>query len=260
MIKINTIEIPEILQKNQQDWTEKLLFSIIEHKGYSSIPENIKNIVVNKYRHEEITSAVNKRTKGKCSFCESIIETVSYTNIEHFYPKSLYPKFTFKWSNLIPACNRCNVKKKDYDTRKNPFINPLKDNPEDLLYYKELKIYALQNNLKASNTLDKCFLNRKELINRRAEILTTFYDLEESIGKHNKHYNTLNQKAAKLKIADELLESIKNLNEIGGHYKSYAGYFRFLINNSQIIIDSLEIINTHLDDLQLPNNFDFDWN
>lgn len=260
MIKIKPIEIPAILQKNQQDWTEKLLFCISEHKGYSSIPKNIKDIVVNKYRHDDISTAVNNVTMGKCSFCESKIETVSYTNIEHFYPKSLYPKFTFKWSNLIPACGRCNFKKKNYDTRKNPFINPLKDNPEDLLYYKELKMYALKDNFKASNTLDKCVLNRKELINRRAEILTTFYDLEESIGKHNKKYNTLKQKAAKLKIADELLESIKYLNEMGGHYKSYAGYFRYLINNSQIIIDGVEIINTHLDDLQLLNNFDFDWN
>lgn len=259
MIKIYQVEIPSVLQRNQHSWTFDLLHSINEYGGYSLIPENIKNVLVNKYREEEIKDAVRLTTNGKCSFCESIIETVDYINIEHFYPKSIFPKYTFKWSNLVPACRKCNIPKDNYNTKDNPFINPVKDNPEDFFYYKDLRIEALNNNLKASNTKDICDLNRIDLIRQRSEILINFYSTENNIHEYNERYDGLTQNAAKVRVANNLLSSIQNLNDVGNYYKSYAGFFRYLVNNSTIIKKSIEIINLHCNDLQLLNDYKFDW-
>ena len=259
MIKIHQVQIPSILQKNQHSWTVNLLHCIKEYQGYSQIPENVKNIIVNKYREHEIKEAVKETTNGKCSFCESIIETVDYINIEHFYPKSLFPKYAFKWSNLIPSCRKCNIPKDNFDTKNNPFVNPTKDNPEELFYYKDLKIKAIDDNIKAINTNKVCDLNRLDLIRQRSEILINFYSTEESINEYNQHYNSLVQPAAKLRVASNLLNSIENLNEVGGYYKSYAGFFRYLVSNSAIIKTSIDIINSHSVDLQINNGFKFDW-
>ncbi|MDM8552202.1 retron system putative HNH endonuclease, partial [Desulfobacterales bacterium HSG2] len=140
MIKIKRNEIPSILQENQQVWTNELYYLINEYGNYKNIPKKEKNKAVNQYRHRSIAEAVISLTNGKCVFCESYIENVDYTNIEHFYPKSLYPKFTFKWSNLFPACRKCNIKKGDNDTKNQyPIVHPENDDPEEYFIYKNLK-------------------------------------------------------------------------------------------------------------------------
>jgi uncharacterized protein (TIGR02646 family) len=45
---------------------------------------------------------------GKCAYCESKIMVVTYGEIEHFRPKSIYVDLTFTWENLLLSCDICN--------------------------------------------------------------------------------------------------------------------------------------------------------
>jgi uncharacterized protein (TIGR02646 family) len=41
---------------------------------------------------------------GRCMYCEDS----AADEIEHFYPKNLYPEFTFVWTNYLYSCGPCN--------------------------------------------------------------------------------------------------------------------------------------------------------
>lgn len=262
MIQVSKKEIPDILQRNQQEWTTILINLVHEYGGYDKIPESIKNIAVNKYRHEEIKNAVIDITKGKCVFCESYIDNVDYPNIEHFYPKSVHPKFTFKWSNLFPACRKCNIPKDDFDTKNNPFLHPVKDNAEEYFEYDELKIKIKADAPdydKAYNTIAKCNLDRITLCRQHSEILLTFYEVELEINKNIKHYKSLTQNASKVKNCIKLLDSIDNLKMQTKYNMPYASFLRFIIKESSIIKEAISIINIHFIEIGLTKEFDFQW-
>lgn len=259
MIKITPTNIPIILQKNQFDWTIALINTIREYGSYSAIPEKIKNEVINHYRHNDIKQSVKDITKSKCVFCESLIEIIDYPNIEHFYPKSVHPKFAFKWSNLLPSCRRCNIPKDNFDTKRNPFIHPVNNDPCHYLTYRDLKVYALNDNIEAMNTILKCDLNRTDLMRTRSHLLISFYDTENQLDKSNIVYKRLTQKAAKLKHADNVLKSLMNLHSISDYYSAYAGFLRHFITSSNIINQSLDLVNDNFIDLGLTKKFEFVW-
>ena len=57
----------------------------------------------------DVESALDAHTRGKCAYCEAI----AAKDIEHFYPKSLYPARMFSWDNLLRGCKNCNNAKVD---------------------------------------------------------------------------------------------------------------------------------------------------
>lgn len=263
MIQVIKKDIPDILQQHQHEWTVRLVNLVKEYNGYDKIPEKLKDEAVNRYRHEEIKEAVIGITKGKCIFCESFIEDVDYPNIEHFFPKSLYPKYTFKWSNLFPSCRKCNIPKDNFDTKREPFIHPVEDNGEDYFIYEELKIQissTAPDKQKALNTIKKCNLDRITLCRQHSEIMLSFYEVEAEINKTIKHYNGLKQSASKIKTCIQILESIDNLKMQTKQTSHFAGFLRFIIKNSTIINLAINIINFHSQDIGLINNYDFKWN
>jgi len=263
MIRVVKKDIPKVLFENQQAWTADLINLIKLYGEYNKIPKKLKNEVVNKYRHNDIKKAVIDITNGKCVFCESPIETVDYTNIEHFHAKSLYPKLTFKWSNLFPACRKCNIPKGNIDTKEILLVHPVLDDAEDFFSYQDLKIEANENAPqieKAVNTIDKCNLMRISLCRVHSNVMLSFYEVEEKIQYTNDHYNQLTQKARKLEIALKILESVDNLKEQSSYSKPYAGFLRFLIKKSSVIQKSMDIINENRIELRMDKEYDFEWN
>lgn len=263
MIRVSKNEIPDILVENQQAWTAKLLNLVKEYGGYNNIPEKLKNEAVNKYRHKDIKDAVIGVTKGKCVFCESYIEAVDYSNIEHFHPKSLYPKLTFKWSNLFPACRKCNIPKGDTDTKSITIVHPVNDDVDKYFSYPNLKIQPSENapcQETAINTIKECDLDRISLCRQHGEILITVYELEEKIQEKIDHYNGLTQSGSKLKVVIKLKEAIDNLKEQSRYSKPYAGFLRYIIFNSSTINTALDIINTHTTEIGMNEEYEFEWN
>jgi uncharacterized protein (TIGR02646 family) len=79
---------------------------------------------------KETLSAMAPATK-RCGYCED----ARGDDIEHFFPKSLYPELTFAWCNYLLACSACNsVAKRNqfavFDTDENEHDVTLKNGDE----------------------------------------------------------------------------------------------------------------------------------
>lgn len=60
----------------------------------------------NNQAFDEIRSTLRSMASGleRCMYCEDS----AGTDIEHFWPKSLYPERAFSWENYLLACSGCN--------------------------------------------------------------------------------------------------------------------------------------------------------
>lgn len=78
-----------------------------------------------------VAAALDRCFRFKCAYCEN----VAAQDIEHFYPKSLYPRRMFRWDNLLRGCNNCNNFKRDefpLDAYRRPLLlDPCRDDPLD---------------------------------------------------------------------------------------------------------------------------------
>ena len=85
------------------------------------------NIIGSIYGSAKVRNALKTLQHDKCCYCESKLSATSAGRIDHFRPKSavrqdkrskrLYPGYfwlAYRWSNLVLACERCNLKKSDY--------------------------------------------------------------------------------------------------------------------------------------------------
>ncbi|WP_299519784.1 hypothetical protein [Winogradskyella sp.] len=128
-----------------------------------------KKKVVWKYKY--IYEEVRKIAFGKCSFSEINLDTKStYTEIEHFFPKDLYPNKVVEWGNLLPSSKKCNTTKGDTDTVKDKIVNPLIDNPKEHLYFENFRLYPKDSSNIGRNTILTVALNdRLHFVNPRSE-------------------------------------------------------------------------------------------
>lgn len=54
-------------------------------------------------------------SKNKCAYCETPTRVVSYGDVEHFRPKSVYWWLAYSYENYLPSCTACNQEyKKDF--------------------------------------------------------------------------------------------------------------------------------------------------
>jgi len=79
------------------------------------------------YKRQDIANAFhteNKKSLGVCPACDgqppTVIKNHSYADLDHFFPKSLYPFLSIHPYNLVPVCTECNGKFKKA-------IDPIKD-------------------------------------------------------------------------------------------------------------------------------------
>lgn len=96
------------------------------------------------WKEEYITKPLLAMSFDKCCFCETKLQEKSkYMEVEHFHPKSIYKLKVVSWKNLLPICGRCNKKKSDHDTKKEPIIHPVCDNPKQHLRLKDYRLKGI---------------------------------------------------------------------------------------------------------------------
>lgn len=259
MIQLKARPIPDDLALGQLKWTAELINLVKKYKKYSKIPESEKSAILQNYNINGVKKSLKEMSNNKCCYCESKIDHVDFPHIEHFWPKSRYPKYAFKWSNLLLACKKCNLPKNEYDTKSNPFIHPVLDNPEEYLSYSELRIIvnpASPNKIKSKNTIEKCDLKRTNLFRLRANLLIEFNELEDEIDNITNEYKKLLQKRAQLKRVNKLHNSLDNLKTLCANESQYAGYVRFMARNSVVTNEAIKIINTHRNELGLSRKYE----
>lgn len=137
---------------------------------FSELTRKYKDAENAVWKKAYITNPLRELSYGKCCFCETNInEESKYMEVEHFHPKSLYPDEVVLWENLLPICKRCNIQKDDHDTKLQPIIHPIRDNPKEHLRLKNYRFYGLTP--LGICTKDVIYLNDgQRLVKKRFEI------------------------------------------------------------------------------------------
>lgn len=266
MIKVIKGKEPQVLIENKAQWTGDLMKLVSKYGTYDAIPQTEKNAAIKNYAHPEIVAALLGRGgKAKCIYCESYVNVSGYANIEHYHPKSLYPKETFSWDNLFVGCTLCNTPKNNFDTVAKPFIHPVIENPEDYLTFDELnyvpKFTSGVSYEKAKNLIEACkFKERTALVREHANVLCAFLDTRNKINEKITHYNGARKEKSKISDAIDILQSLMVLNGEAYDDAEYAGYMRYLLRKSTEVKNAVLIVNVHKDDLGLPDGFEWSFN
>jgi HNH endonuclease len=99
---------------------------------FRSILENIfayKSLVDNNWLGKKLNIKV-------CPYCNNqytqTLEKEDGTNkvqfqLDHFYPKSIYPYLAISFYNLIPSCANCNLAKSNHETFSKPLVHPYEE-------------------------------------------------------------------------------------------------------------------------------------
>lgn len=154
----------------------------------AQLTEEYKNTKNDVWKKSYITEQLLKMSSEKCCFCETkVYEESKYMEVEHFHPKSLYPDEVLLWDNLLPICKRCNGKKSDHDTKNEPIIHPVRDNPKAHL---KLRNYRFRDLSKLGKcTIDVTDLNHRErLVTKRFEVGNKISEELDDLIESTNHY------------------------------------------------------------------------
>ncbi|MFJ8258532.1 HNH endonuclease [Peribacillus asahii] len=204
MIRLKKSDKPDILVQKGEKWKNELM-------SYVSNGQDIPKNVQGKYAHKEIKQTLLKETKEKCAYCESVITTIDYGDIEHIEPKKKVPEKTFEWSNLTISCGKCNQNKGEYYNKNLSLINPYIDKPEEEIIF--LGAYPSARSERALMTVKQLKLDRVELLERRTEYIKKIQPLI------NLYLNTNDQELQKA-IYQDLIEYTKDNQEYSSMMKS----------------------------------------
>lgn len=149
------------------------------------------------YKDATVFKQLREDFKDQCAYCESKLDfATSYFPVEHYRPKTAYKTLddkkdkcpgywwlAYEWSNLLLSCQVCNTYKSTYfplaDEAKRDIPNkkiededplilsPVDDNPYEHIVFRCEYALAKDGSPKGQTTIDKCKLNRPELVNSR---------------------------------------------------------------------------------------------
>lgn len=208
MIKLTKFSEPSILIEHKKDWTNEYLDAL---NGKIPLTSTIRY----RYRHHEIKDTLSLETHGKCAYCECKIQHISYGDIEHILPKSIYPELYVDWSNLTLSCEICNRSgKHDYNSKSDPLLNPYIDEPAQHLLALGPMLMNHKGSRKGFITIKILDLNRIDLFEKRRECLERIGDLV------NTYHNETNSKIKEL-LKSELLKECQEDKEFSFFVKSY---------------------------------------
>ena len=166
------------------------------------------------YKDPVNKEALRKSTSGKCMYCESKIEHISYAHVEHIKPKKKFPELEFSWNNLGFSCPVCNTNKGDKYDETTLFINPYDENPEEHLVFLGYYVYPKKGSERGEYTRNEIDLNRPDLIERRKDkievvdkfIKSAFRTSSESL--RNQAIEELKKEAEKDKEYSAMVKSV----------------------------------------------------
>lgn len=141
------------------------------------------------WKKHDIPNALLGTSFGKCAYCENELNIGSmYCEVEHFECKTKYKRKVATWDNLLPSCSSCNSSKWTHDVVKEPILNPYRDSPSGHFILKDYRYHGLSEKGKLS---------------------------QQVLG-----LNKSNQRLARFKVGDALLDAISNCLD---HLETYQG-------------------------------------
>lgn len=142
-------EIREEIKKNKTILANK---SLPDFSNYQTIFENLYNSQLSGKAHLKkeffnIFENINVCPYCNRNFINPIYKDFSYggdytkwsPDVEHFFPKSIYPFLSLSISNLLPSCSFCNKIKHDFDTYNKNCVSPYEVNKDEFTFDFELE-------------------------------------------------------------------------------------------------------------------------
>jgi len=128
MMKIVKTPAPEFLQKNYKKWGRRF-----RAKLENSTKSNTFAWATHQGRkiNLRLLPLLQVETNCHCSFCDGFPLDTTGETIEHFRPKSRFPRLSYVWTNLFYCCNYCNGNKLE-----NPERNLLRPNGNNYSFEK----------------------------------------------------------------------------------------------------------------------------
>lgn len=173
--------------------------------------------------------ALMEFSHNKCCYCETdISEESKYLEIDHFHHKDTYKDEVLEWNNLLPSCKKCNGTKGAHDTKKEPIIDPCKNNPKNHLKYSDYRIKSSDELGKMTisvlnlNDYDRLTLKRFKIGNAIKEKLEQLNELTDDY---------LNGTQTNTKRKNRIVNGIKDLMKEGLPVSIYAGTTATIILN-----------------------------
>ena len=210
-----------------------------------------KNIDFNKqtlHSKEEITNAWNSFTrsslkqktleqlnlmfKGCCAYCEGYYRDTSFSHIDHFKPKSIYPNLMFDYNNMNLSCTICNQSKSDIDDDR--LINPTIDEPSKHLQYRTYMLYPLDE--RGRFTIETFKLNSNERTCAKEELYIKIYDGLQIIIKSIERI-----KNGKEDITQFFIEKVKDtVKKCRIQFENGSEYSTMCKDNFEEIVDEID--------------------
>lgn len=101
------------------------------------LTNEFKSSKANVWNHEAIKKQLLSSSHEKCAYCEAKLDEESkFMEVEHFQDKDSYADKVVEWSNLLPACKRCNGAKGTHDVVAEAIVDPYSDSPADHLFFR----------------------------------------------------------------------------------------------------------------------------
>jgi len=202
------------------------LRNIIEevNKGYPDVIKSKSNINFF-FQHIFIDKGYDDARFNKYNFIKSIkLNTCPYCNrsyiyittengvkpqLDHFYPKSIYPFLALSYYNLIPSCPVCNgvnaKHSKDPRDDRYTMINPYEVNNDDFKLSFKLKSVEFNDSKISEDNIDIYFVNEQKIKKH-----ISVFKLDELYKEHSDHVVELIYKS-KFQYTEEYRKSLKEL-------------------------------------------------
>lgn len=177
MIKLKKSPKPDYLAKREAKLTEDFKSDLAEKIIAKERGE--KKDVRSVWNKEPIKEALLNDSYNKCAYCESKVSVKSsYMEIDHFFPKGLYPEKVVDWDNLLPSCKRCNGLKGEYGNRNGQdILNPFKDDPREHLLFRYNRFHSANDSSFGEKTIDILNLNDDDLRADRSDMIQLITNL-----------------------------------------------------------------------------------
>lgn len=146
---------------------------------------------------------------NKCAYCEtSLVAAAQYLEVEHFFAKSSHPELVLTWSNLLPACRRCNAAKSSYDVDIGMIVDPSTVDPRLHLRWHLYNFYPGTD--VGHNTIDVLRLNDyQRQVTTRFEvgqaILQSIDQLDHAVREYDNNRGDTRRRNRILNMLDQLL-------------------------------------------------------
>ncbi|WP_415721612.1 HNH endonuclease [Photobacterium ganghwense] len=241
MIKLERPDKPQFLIDNEKSFTAILLAAIESHQGYVKIPGDIKDKLTKHYRDDRVRDVLFPSSFYKCSFCECLPDDGGNSvQVEHFFPKSIYPECCFDWENFLPACGKCNTSKGTLDTKINKIINPYIIDPESLISFSISKMCS--NKTIGKDTIRELNLNSTRLIKARTKKIETISILTSELRSIIDDYNRESGEKAKRNRLIKLSNKVDELDYLMSPSETYSKFSTFHIKDDSDYLESKELL------------------